>query len=117
MRTAPASTLAVLAVAAALSACADQPVSPSAAEAAPRYSATPLYVKMYCEYGYCEAQASGGSGTYTWTWAQANPDNTTGPISTATPCWSYYGQTVKITATANDGSGTASASRWYTCTY
>ena len=106
-----------LAVVAALAACADQPVSPSAAEAGPRLSSTPLSVWMYCEYGYCEAHASGGSGSYTWTWTNANPANTTGPISTATPCWAYSGQTVTITATANDGNGTASASRRYTCSY
>jgi hypothetical protein len=112
MRAVPRPFLAALAVAAAFAA---QPLSPSGADANP--SSSTLSVWMYCEYGYCEATASGGSGNYTWTWTNANPDNTSGTISTATPCWSYGGQTVKITATANDGSTSKSASRWYTCSY
>lgn len=103
-------TRALPAVAALLAICAYQPVSGAA-------SSSTLSVSMYCEFGHCEATASGGSGDYTWTWTNANPHSTTGPISTATPCWTYNGSTVKITATANDGSGTASASRWYTCSY
>jgi hypothetical protein len=91
-----------------------QAASPSGADANP---SSTLSVWMYCEYGYCEAHASGGSGNYTWSWDNANPHNTTGSISTATPCWSYSGQTVKITATASDGVTSKSASRWYTCSY
>lgn len=91
-----------------------QAASPSGADANP---SSTLYVSMYCEYGYCEATASGGSGNYTWSWTNANPDNTTGSISTATPCWTYNNQTVKVTATAYDGVTSKSASRWYTCSY
>ena len=91
-----------------------QAASPSGADANP---SSTLSVWMYCEYGYCEAQASGVSCNYTWTWTNANPSTTDGPISSATPCWSYSGQTVKVTATAYDGSTSKSASRWYTCSY
>ncbi|HEY7770103.1 hypothetical protein [Longimicrobium sp.] len=83
----------------------------------PRAAPSALSVSMYCEYGYCEATASGGSGNYTWAWENANPDNTTGTISSATPCWTYNGQTVTVKATANDGYSTASASRRYVCSY
>lgn len=108
MRAVPARPLAALAMVAALAAFVKQPVSPPASV---------LSVSMYCEFGYCEATASGGSGNYTWSWNNANPSNTTGTISSATPCWSYNGQTVAVTATVNDGNGTASASRRYTCSY
>lgn len=111
MRALSRPTLAALAVAAGL---AVQALSPSAADANP---SSTLYVGMYCEYGYCEATASGGTGNYTWTWTNANPHNTVGSTSTATPCWSYNNQTVKVTATANDGVTSKSASRWYTCSY
>ena len=114
MRAVPARSLAALALTVALAAFATPPASPPA-EASP--SSTLLSVSMYCEFGYCEATASGGSGNYTWTWQNANPDNTEGTISTATPCWSYNGQTVTVTATVNDGSSTKSASRRYTCSY
>jgi hypothetical protein len=107
MRAVPARSFAALAMAAGLAAFAHAPAAPTSA----------LSVSMYCEYGYCEATASGGSGNYTWSWTNANPDNTTGQISTATPCWTYNNQTVLVTASVNDGSSTASASRRYLCSY
>jgi hypothetical protein len=113
MKALPARSLAAVAMAAGLAAFVNLP----SAEAGPRAPASTHTVSMYCEYGYCEATASGGSGNYTWTWENANPDNTTGTISSATPCWTYNGQTVTVKATANDGYGTASASRRYVCSY
>jgi hypothetical protein len=107
MRSLPARSFAALAMAAGLAAFAYAPAAPSSV----------LTVGMYCEYGYCEATAAGGSGNYSWTWTNANPDNTVGQISTATPCWTYNNQTVTVTATVNDGSSTASASRRYVCSY
>jgi hypothetical protein len=116
MRAVPARSLAALVLSVALAAYANPPKSP-AATAGPRAASSVLSVSMYCEFGYCEATASGGSGNYTWTWQNANPDNTTGTISTATPCWTYNGQIVTVKATVSDGSTTASASRRYTCSY
>ena len=111
MRAVPARSLAALVVVVALAAFANPPASTSPG------ASSVLSVSMYCEFGYCEATASGGTGSYTWGWENANPDNTTGTISTATPCWSYNGQTVTVKATASSGGATASASRRYTCSY
>ncbi len=114
MKALPTRSLAALAMAVGLAAFVNLP---SSAEAGPRAASSALSVSMYCEPGYCEATASGGSGNYTWTWENANPHDTTSTISTATPCWAYSGQTVRVKATVNDGYGTASASRWYVCSY
>jgi hypothetical protein len=109
MRAVPARSLAAVAAVVGLAAFVHPPVRSA--------SSATLSVSMYCEVGYCEATASGGSGNYTWTWDNANPNNTEGTISSATPCWAYNGQTVTVKATVNDGNATASASRRYTCSY
>ncbi|HST62009.1 MAG TPA: hypothetical protein VLK84_25130 [Longimicrobium sp.] len=117
MRAVSVRSLAVLATTLGLAAFVNPPASSSVAEASARLSSSTLSVGMYCEYGHCEATASGGSGNYTWSWNNAVPNNTTGSISTATPCYVYNNQYVTVTATVSDGSSTASASRRYRCSY